>query len=187
MSPDTAIRNRRPTWRSHALLLAVAVALLPVVVSARSSDRRQPMDIEAGHQSGTFSGDSVNVLSGGVHITQGSLDISSSTARVTIAGGDPTRAVFAGGPVVLKQLMDDGTSLTARANGVDYNLKTEVVVFTGDVSIQQPRGTMSGQRVVYNLKTGNVESGGEGSGRVRMRILPRDHAATPPAGDGDGN
>jgi lipopolysaccharide export system protein LptA len=41
------------------------------------------------------------------------------------------------------------------------------------VSIEQPRGTMSGERVVYNLKTGQVNSGGEGAGRVKMRIQPK--------------
>ena len=36
-----------------------------------------------------------------------------------------------------------------------------------------PRGSLSGQRVVYNMKTGDVTSGGQGNGRVKMRILPR--------------
>jgi lipopolysaccharide export system protein LptA len=54
------------------------------------------------------------------------------------------------------------------------------VIFTGNVEIQQPRGTMNGQRVVYNLKTGSVDSGGEGNGRVKMRILPRTAPAPAP-------
>jgi lipopolysaccharide export system protein LptA len=186
-----ADHRRHAGGRLPALLLAVAATLAAPTVVARPSDRRQPMDIEAGRQVGTFSGDSVNTLSGGVHITQGSLDITSDTARITLANSDPTRAVFGGGPVVLKQVMDDGTPMTARANGVDYNLKTEIVVFTGSVHIQQPRGSMSGERVVYNLKTGSIDSGGEGGGRVKMRILPRNAQAAPAPGtapeDKDGN
>ena len=166
--------SRRPAARRLCVLLLAATTMLAATaVLARTSDRRQAMDIEAGHQVGTFSGDSVNTMSGGVHITQGSLDIRSGTASITLSDGDPIRAVFSGGPVVLKQMMDDGTPMTARAANVDYNLRSEVVVFTGDVSIQQPRGSMRGERVVYNLQTGNVESGGEGSGRVHMRILPK--------------
>ena len=181
MSRKTDPSRRPAAPRASALLLAVVASLAAATVAARSSDRNQPMDIDAGRQVGTFSGDSVNTLSGGVHITQGSLDITSDGARITLAGGEPTRAVFSGGPVVLKQVMDDGTPMTARANGVDYNLKTEIVVFTGGVQIQQPRGSMSGERVVYNLKTGSVESGGEGGGRVKMRILPRNAQAAPAA------
>jgi lipopolysaccharide export system protein LptA len=167
-----------PRPASLPLSLALPVAgLLAVAVAgsalARSSDRNQPMDIEAGRQEGTLDGDTVNILSGGVSIRQGTLDIRSARAEITLVGGDPARAVLTGSPVTLKQQMDDGTPMTARAAKVDYNLRTEVVVFTGNVQIQQPRGSMSGERVVYNLQTGRVESGGEGNGRVRMRILPR--------------
>jgi lipopolysaccharide export system protein LptA len=166
--------RRRAAVPLAGMLLAALAAAFPVAsVLARSSDRQKPMDIEAGRQSGTLTGDSVNQLSGGVHITQGSLDITSSAATITLAGGDPTRAVFTGGPVALKQELDDGTPMSARADNVDYNLKTEIVVFTGNVSISNPRGSLSGQRVVYNLKTGNVESGGEGGGKVKVRILPK--------------
>ena len=170
MPPDRSHRHRSAPV---AAVLALAAACVAGAAAARSSDRNQAMEIDAGRQSGTFSGDAVNVLSGGVHISQGSLDIRSSTATITTDDGDPVRAVFSGGPVVLKQLMDDGTPMTARAANIDYNLRTEIVVFTGNVSIEQPRGSMSGERVVYNLQTGNVESGGEGSGRVHMRILPK--------------
>ena len=58
------------------------------------------------------------------------------------------------------------------------NLRTETVVFTGNVVIEQPRGTMTGQQVTYNLQTGQVNSGGEtGGGRVKMRIMPKTGAA----------
>lgn len=156
-----------------SVLFAVVALAWTGTAGARSSDRNQPMDIDAGSQSGTFEANSVNILSGGVKITQGTLDIRAARAEISLAGGDPSRALLTGSPVVLTQQMDDGTPMTAHASKVDYNLQTEIVVFTGDVQIQQPRGTMSGQRVVYNLRTGRVDSGGEGAGRVKMRILPR--------------
>ena len=44
----------------------------------------------------------------------------------------------------------------------------------------QQRGSLSGQRVVYNMKTGQVESGGgAGGGRVKMRILPKSAQGAP--------
>lgn len=163
--------------RSASLLLLVTLAAAGAA-GARSTDRNQPMDTEAQHQSGTFAGDGVNVLSGDVHITQGSLDIRAARAEITMRDGEAVRAVLTGGPVTLKQQMDDGTPMTARASTVDYDLKGETAVFTGNVEISQPRGTMNGNRVVYNLKTGNIESGGEGNGRVRMHILPKNAPAT---------
>ncbi len=171
-------------------LLAVALAGFGVLhaggAEARTSDRSKPMDIDAGSQQGTFDQNGRTLLSGGVTITQGTLDIRSDTAEIWLRSSEPTRAVFTGGPVVLKQELDDGSPMTAKANKVDYNLQTEIVVFTGNVSIQQPRGTMSGERVVYNLKSGQVNSGGEGAGRVRMRIQPKNTggASTQPEGGG---
>ncbi|WP_460812405.1 lipopolysaccharide transport periplasmic protein LptA [Luteimonas pelagia] len=156
-----------------ALVVLFALAVPLDGAQARSSDRNKAMEIDAGAQSGSFDSDAVNVLSGGVNIRQGTLDIDAARAEITLVGGDPTRAVLTGSPVTLSQQMDDGTPMTARATKVDYNLRTEVVVFTGNVRIEQPRGTMGGERIVYNLRTGRVESGGEGNGRVRMRILPR--------------
>lgn len=180
----------RPARLTLSLALPVAGLLAAVVAGsalARSSDRNQPMDIDAGRQEGTFDGDSVNILSGGVNIRQGTLDIRSARAELSLVGGNPTRAVLTGSPVVLRQQMDDGTPMTARASRVDYDLRTEVVVFTGNVQIEQPRGSMSGERVVYNLQSGRVESGGEGNGRVRMRILPRNaRPEAPPRAEGEG-
>ena len=170
--------DRTADWPSAALLAAalaafVGTALAPAAV-AKTSDRGQPMDIDAGRQEGTLDDRSPTILSEGVTIRQGSLDIRSDRAEISLSkNGNPQRAVLTGGPVVLKQQMDDGTPMTARASKVDYNLQTEIVVFTGNVSIQQPRGTMSGERVVYNLKTGRVDSGGEGNGRVKMTIQPK--------------
>ncbi len=153
--------------------LAACIAASAGEALARSSDRNQPMNIDAGAQEGALDGNSVNTLSGGVTITQGTLDIRSSRADIHQRGGEVQRAVLTGSPVVLKQTMDDGSPMTARATRVDYNMQTEVVTFTGNVVIEQPRGNMSGQRVVYNMKTNRVDSGGEGGGRVKMTIQPK--------------
>ena len=134
------------------------------------------MDIEAGATSGTLDDRQPMVLSKGVHITQGSLDIEADRATVTTRGGEPVRAVLTGGPVRLTQELDDGTPMNATATRVDYDLTTEVVIFSGSVNIRQPRGSLSGPRVVYDMKTGMVNSSSDSSGRVRMTIQPRQSA-----------
>jgi len=146
---------------------------------ARSSDRSQPMDIDAGSQSGALDDRTPTVLSQGVTINQGSLKIEASTATISTRGGDPVRAVLTGGPVKLSQQLDDGTPMNATAGRVDYDLTTEVVVFTDNVKIQQPRGSLSGPRVVYNMKTGMVNSSSDSTGRVKMTIQPRRAAPVP--------
>lgn len=164
-----------------AVLSGVGALLLLVSPQAwaRSSDRNQQMDIEAGSSSGALDDRTPTVLSNGVNISQGSLKIEASTATVTTRGGEPVRAVLTGGPVKLSQQLDDGTPMNAVASKVDYDLATEVVIFSGNVNIQQPRGSLSGPRVVYNMKTGMVNSSADSTGRVKMTIQPRQSAPTP--------
>lgn len=170
------------TRRVARYSVLVAVLLSANAAWARSSDRNQPMDVEAGKQVGSLDDRTPTVLSGGVTITQGTLDITSSTATISARNGEISRAVFDGAPVKMSQQMDDGTRMNARASKIDYDMSTDTVIFTGNVQIDQPRGTMSGQRVVYNMKSGQVQSGGDGAGRVKMRILPKSAQGQPVQG-----
>jgi len=155
-----------------AALLALATLAFAAGADARSADRNQPMDIEAAHSTCSLGANDSCTLTGNVTMTQGSLNVVAAKAVIEQSGGDPSRALLSGG-VTLRQTLDDGNQINATASNVDYNLKTEVVVFTGNVEIRQNRGTLNGQRVVYNMKTSQVESGGAGNGRVKMRILPK--------------
>jgi lipopolysaccharide export system protein LptA len=157
---------------------ALALALLASgAAGARTSDRSKPMDIEAARSDCGLGDNAVCTFSGQATISQGTLRIVSEKAVVTQVAGKPSRAQFSGG-VTLQQEMDDGDKIDARAANVDYDMRNDVIVFTGNVSISQQRGNLSGQRVVYNLKTGQLESGGTGGGRVKMRILPTEAPAS---------
>ncbi|MFS8137901.1 MAG: lipopolysaccharide transport periplasmic protein LptA [Thermomonas sp.] len=166
------------TKNCPALLLALFAIATTTGVQARTTDRNQPMDIEAAHQVCGFGANDTCTLTGNVTLVQGSLNVTAAKAVIEQSGGDPSRALLSGG-VTLRQAMDDGNQINAKSSNVDYNLKTEVVVFTGNVEIIQQRGTLNGQRVVYNMKTGQVESGGDGNGRVKMRILPKSAQTAP--------
>lgn len=154
------------------LLITLSVAASPMAM-AKKSDRNQPMDVSAGKQEGSLDDSMPTVLSGGVVIDQGTLHAEASRAEILARGGDISQVVLTGSPARMSQQMDDGSLMNAVANKIDYNVTTDTVVFTGQVNIKQPRGTLSGERVVYNMTTGQVTSGGEGNGRVNMRIMPR--------------
>ena len=155
-----------------AFTLALTLACLSSVADARSSDRNKPMDIEAARSDCGLGENATCTFSGQASITQGTLQIIAEKAVVSQTKGRPHRAQFTGN-VRLQQEMDDGDRIDAKANQVDYDMQNEVIVFTGEVNISQTRGNLSGARVVYNLKTGQLESGGGGD-RVKMRILPKD-------------
>ncbi|HEY0859862.1 MAG TPA: LptA/OstA family protein, partial [Pseudoxanthomonas sp.] len=60
----------------------------------------------------------------------------------------------------------------ATADRVEYDMTSETITFIGNYTVKSPRGSNSGQKMVYNTKTGNMESGGDGT-RVRTVIKPK--------------
>jgi lipopolysaccharide export system protein LptA len=162
----------------NAVLFAAALAAALAVAgaaSARSSDRNQPMDLDADRSDCSVEDEGGPCLfNGNVHIVQGTLDIRADSADVRRGGGEIRRVLLRGAPVVLRQQTDNGSMVHARATQVDYDMPSDIVVFTGSAHIEQPgRGSITGERIVYNMKTGQVQSGGAGAGRVKMRILPK--------------
>lgn len=163
-----------PNARSAARLgLLLALSAAASLAWAKSTDRNQPMDVDADSVEGALVDDGETTLTGNVHITQGTLDARSDTVVIHRAKGEIARAVFKGKPARLKQINDDGGTMNARAATIDYDVIKEIAVLTGDVEVVQPQGTMRGERLVYNIGTGHVDGGGSGS-RVKLRIEPKD-------------
>ena len=165
------------------LLLALPLAVLPHAAQAKSSDRNQPMDVEADRTDAMMTDDSDSTLSGNVRITQGSLEINSDIAIIQRRGGDISRVTLVGAPAQLKQVGDNGEPMTAQARQIVYTLSDDVIVLTGGVVIDKPRGTLRGETIKYDTRSGRLDGGGDGR-RVSMRILPKT-AAPKPAGSGD--
>lgn len=159
---------------NRALLASAALLLLlPLAdAGAKSTDRNQAMTIDSGSQSGNMEGNGKTVLGGGVVVTQGTLEIRSAAAEIYMADGEVSRSVFTGKQVKMKQQMDDGTWMDAQADRVEYDMKTETITFIGNYTVKSDRGSNSGQRMVYNTRSGNMQSGGDGT-RVRTVIQPK--------------
>ena len=162
-------------------LLAASLALALLIAApnawAKSSDRQQPMDVEADRTDALLADDSETTLSGNVRITQGTLKVEADTAVVHRVKGEIAKVVLSGGPVRLSQIADNGEAMNATARQVVYTLTSDVVVLTGNVLIEQARGNLRGETVKYDLASGRIDGGGDGS-RVSMRIQPKT-AATP--------
>ncbi|MDO5506135.1 MAG: lipopolysaccharide transport periplasmic protein LptA [Pseudoxanthomonas suwonensis] len=172
--PAESTRNHARLPLAGILLGLALLAGLSLPAEARRSDRNQQMVIDADTGDYATDGSRPSVLRGNVTIVQGTLNIRADRADIhQTGGGDIARVVLHGSPATLRQQMDDGTPMNVRAAQIDYNHQSEIAVFTGNVRVEQPRGSLSGERVTYNMVTGQVQSGGEGSGRVRMTIQPR--------------
>ena len=166
-----SIRTDSPVVRTALVLLLCAFAASGAW--ARKTDRSKPMDVTADHSDTSLADDSVSTLTGNVVVTQGTMVIHADKAVITRKDGDISRALLTGAPVSLKQDDENGEPMTATSAKVDYDLSTNIAVFTGNAVIDQPtRGQMHGEKIVYNVDSGNVTSGGDGT-RVSMHILPK--------------
>ncbi|SEL76042.1 lipopolysaccharide export system protein LptA [Pseudoxanthomonas sp. GM95] len=165
-----------PNPRSNAVLaLLVAGVLTATGAWAKSSDRNQPMDITSGAQDGNFGDNATTKMWGGVEIKQGTLEIEADQGEIYSKDGQISRAVFTGKQAHMKQINDDGTPIDAVADRIDYDVLNDVVTLTGNYKVTSPKGSNAGQKMVYNTKTGNMQSGGDGT-RVHTVIQPKTKA-----------
>lgn len=153
-----------------SLLILCLAASGPVL--AKSTDRSQPMDIDADSTDALLGDDAVTTMNGNVRIRQGTLEVDADRAEIHRAGGDIGEIVLSGAPARLRQVSDTGEPIDARAQRIVYTRTSEIMVLTGGVVIEQPRGSLRGETLKYNLDTGRIEGGGDGRG-VSMRIMPK--------------
>ncbi|MFT4248236.1 MAG: lipopolysaccharide transport periplasmic protein LptA [Pseudomonas sp.] len=172
----------RPSNARPRLALLLLALVLPALAMAKTSDRDQPMTIDAASQNGNMLGDNGKVrYSGNVVIVQGTLEIHSDTADIFQKDGQADKVILVGKQATLKQQLDDGTWMNGRADNIEYQVNQDIVILTGNYHVESSKGTNAGQRMVYNTKTGDMNSGGDGS-RVRTVIQPKSKTAAPAAG-----
>lgn len=164
----------------YAAALALGLMVPALAVQAKTSDRNQEMTIDSGAQDGMIVGDGVMTLSKGVVITQGTLEIRADSAQIHIKDGQAVRAVFSGKQATMKQQLDDGSWMNARADKIDYDITNETIVLTGNYRVESAQGVNSGGTMTYNTRTGQMNSGGDGQ-RVRTVIPPKNKGAAAPA------
>ncbi|HRO26062.1 MAG TPA: lipopolysaccharide transport periplasmic protein LptA [Luteimonas sp.] len=167
------------TRNAAKLVLAIAACACAHAALAKSSDRNQTMKVDADRSDCSVTEAGPCVLTGNVHIVQGTLVIDAARADIRQGDGDIRSAKLTGSPVRLKQDMDNGGTMNATATQVDYDLQQDTVVFIGKAVVQQPgRGSIAGERIVYNMRTGQVQGGGgENGGRVSLQFEPRNKPA----------
>src|SRR3546814_6130078 len=123
-------------------------------VWAKSSDRNQQMHVSAASSDCSVDESRPCILSGSVHITQGTLDIQS--AKADIRRGDNQQVIkLTGSQVKMKQQLDDGGWMNATASQIDYDPHRDTIVFSGNALVKQPaRGSISGERSIERKSAG---------------------------------
>ena len=160
------------TIRLAALALGVAVLAsaaygqgATVAFGGIKSDTSQPVEVTA-DQLSVNQTDGTATFTGNVVVIQGDLRLGATTVRVEYATDDRTRVerIVASGGVTLVSADE-----AAEAKDAVYTVANGQVVMTGDVLLTQNGGTIAGQKLSVDLKTGT----GQMDGRVRTIISPK--------------
>ena len=152
------------------------VILLSVLLStqclAKSSDRNQPMVLSADHSDFELTDNGSSTIKGNVKISQGSLIINADSAVILRVNGDISKVTLSGNPANMQQMNDNGELLKATAKDIIYFISTEQINLVGNVIIDQSRGSMRGDSIRYDIKSGRLLGGGDGK-RIQMRLEPK--------------
>ena len=162
--------------RLHHRLATFALVLgclFQAPVQALSSDRDQPMHIEADHadindQTG------VHVYTGNVVVTQGSMRLTADHLTLQIEDGEIIEGVALGQPATYKQRPDDrDEDVHAESLRMEYYAGNERIILIDQAEVTQAGDVFRSQRIVYDV-AGDVVNAGDGDGdRVRITLQPR--------------
>lgn len=116
-------------------------------------------------------------ISGNVRINAEGGSLRSDKAIVSFRNNLISQATITGAPAEFEQLRDDGTTSRGHAKTIDYETTTGTVSLTNDAWLSDGRNEISGQQLVYNIRSQSVKGQSKpgadgGTGRVRIVIQP---------------
>lgn len=156
----------------NALAILFCVLLMPGLLLALESDRRQPLEVNADFTDGTL-GDGLAVLRGNVLIRQGTLLIRADVAEVEKAEGRVREIRLTGAPVRMEQEIEQEGLVRAQARNIDYKVASGMVTLTGAADVEHPQYHITGETLKYDMNQQHFQaSGGDENGRIHIRMEP---------------
>ena len=164
--------SRRVT--SPLLGAALLLAVMPFNALGLSSDRSQPMTIEA--DTATLNEKTGNsVYEGNVHVQQGSLVLQGSKMTVQLNDNTIDKIILTGSPATWKQ-RPDGKNVDqhAEAGRIEYHATEDRIILLEKARVWQSGAEeFRSDRIVFDLKNNTVNAGSSTSGdRVRITLQP---------------
>lgn len=177
---SSARRQPVATPYRRGLLLLLPLLLLAPPLLARSSDRGEPIRIEAGRVE-IDEPRGVSIYRQDVVLQQGSLQLNADQLTIELAQGQLQRATAIGTPARFQQqpapaapaVAGHATSILLQRSDND------LILLEGDAVVTRGRDRFSGGRIRYYPDTNRVAAEGDGSGRVEAIIYPTAAAPQP--------
>ncbi|GMQ89627.1 MAG: lipopolysaccharide transport periplasmic protein LptA [Gammaproteobacteria bacterium] len=155
--------------------LLIALILSPLNSWALSSDREQPMLIEA-DRAELDDANGISIYRGNVKVTQGTLILTGDVMTVHTKGNDVEKVIMEGQPATYKQRPDNkDKDVRAKALHMEYFTNPEKIILTGQAEVEQGGGDiLRSERIEYDVPTDKVNAGTDKPDeRVHITIQPR--------------
>lgn len=153
--------------------LLLALSLAPAAALGLTSDRDQPIRIQADSVV-IDERQRVSTYEGRVEFSQGSLHVTAARVEVRRNGEGVEQVVATGTPVTYRQRPDDSREeIRGSAERVDYQATRSIVELTGNARLWRGEDEFSGPRIVYEAQRNLVRAEGQSKGRVSATIQPR--------------
>ena len=153
---------------------ALLLAIMPFTARGLSSDRDQPMTVEA--DKATLNEKTGNsVYEGNVQVQQGTLVLQGDKMTVQLTDNTIEKIILTGNPAIYRQRPDGkDTDQHAEAGRIEYHATEDRVILLENARVWQSGAEeFRSDRIVFNLKTNTVNAGGSSPGdRVRITLQP---------------
>lgn len=157
------------TKRGFRRLLLVGL-MLPTLLQALTSDKDQPMTLEADSVSIDDS-TGVSLYEGNVVITQGSLKLWADRVRVYRRDGKTVKIVSEGKPTHFEQLTDDQEKIRGHALRAEFYPEKDELMLFDDAVLEQGEDRFSSDRIRYNRGAAQVRAGTSAQGKQRVQVV----------------
>lgn len=169
--------------RLHAMLRRAALLslLVPAMAQGLSSDRSQPITIEADRAT-LNEKDGSSIYEGNVHLQQGTLNLRGSRMTVQLADDELDEIVLTGQPATYRQRPDGRDSdQHAEAGRIEYHAVDQRMILLDNARVWQSGAEdFRSERIIYNMKNNTVSAGGNAGDRVRITLQPKNRPNTEP-------
>ncbi len=161
---------------------ALLLSLLPLSSRGLTSDRSQPMNIEADRATLNEKTGS-SVYEGNVHLQQGTLVLQGSKMTVQLSDNAIETVVLTGDPATYRQRPDGKESdQHAEAGRIEFHAKEERIILLENARVWQSSDEeFRSERIVFDLKSDTVNAGGNKPGDRVHITLPGSKQDNPPA------
>jgi lipopolysaccharide export system protein LptA len=154
--------------------LWLTVGMAPGFCWALSTDRNQPMSIEADRVE-LDDGKGISVYHGNVKVTQGTLVLTGETMMVYNKGDQVDKVVMEGEPATYRQRPDNkDKDVRAKALRMEYYTDPEHIILLKEAEVEQEGDRLRSERIEYDVVKDKVKAGtNQPNERVRITIQPR--------------